>query len=129
MTLTELLTELGKARAAANKTYVEYKKEQEIVDVLRDELLVMLKETGLKSAKNDEFTVSISQTPRVVIVNESALIEWLKETPDIESDVYIGVKRSAFDTLAKTMLKSTGELANGTEVAVTEALNIRSNKK
>lgn len=126
--LTETLTNLGVARKIAAETYKQYKAEKEVEDALRDQLMAALKEVGLKSAKNDKFIVSISKTPRVVITNEQAAMDWLKNTPDVESDFYIGIKKTEFSTLAKAMLKDTGELADGTEVQITETLSIRSNK-
>ncbi len=128
MNLSELLDKLGTARKEAADTYKFYKEQKQVEDDLRSELLITLREIGLKSAKNKDFTVSIAETPTIVIRDEHAVMEWLQNTPNVESDFYIGIKKTEFNTLAKQMLKETGELANGTEVEFREALSIRASK-
>lgn len=129
MTVSELLNELGKVKANANDCYSAYKELKNTEDLLKQQLMFQLKETGLKSAKGEAYTASITETPGVVIKDEAAVVEWLQNTPNVEADFYIGVKKPEFNTLAKQMLKETGELANGTEVEVRESLAIRANKK
>lgn len=129
MTVAELLERLGENKALAAETYKAYKELKEAEQSLKADLTFLLKDSGLKSAKGEAFTASITETPTVVIRDEPALMEWLKNTPDVESDFYIGVKKVEFGTLAKQMLKQTGELADGTEVEVRESLAIRANRK
>lgn len=127
--IAEILEELGKTRRMANDLYIRYKQLKQIEEEYRAELLIQLHDVGLKSVKGSDFSASIAETPRVVITNETATIEWLKNKPDIEYDFYIGIKNSEFQSLAKQMLKDTGELADGTEVQYTESLAIKNNKK
>ena len=129
MTLSELLQKLGENKQESAKYYGKYKELKEQEDALKFELTDMLHEMGLKTAKGDLFTASIAEKPTIVIKNEKEVVEWLKNTPNIESDFYIGLKANEFKKMATVMLKDTGELANGTEVIVNESLSIRSNKK
>lgn len=127
--LSDLVAALGNAREAASGAYMAYKEIKGIEDQLRYELELMLHEQGLKTVKGQDFTASISETPRILIKNEQAVIDWLKEAPNIETDRYIGLKATDFQTLAKSILKGTGEVIPGTEVEVRESLAIKSNKK
>jgi hypothetical protein len=129
MSLSELVAALGESRAASTNAYEAYKEKKGIEDQLRYELELKLKEQGLKSAKGTDFQATITETPRIVIKNETSVIEWLRNTPDVEPDRYIGVKTTEFQTLAKSMLKGTGEVIPGTEVEVRESLAIRANKQ
>ena len=129
MTVAELLNELGALKQVSNALYESYKECKAKEEPLKAELFAKLKDTGLKSAKGDNYTASITETPTVVITHESEVMEWLRNTPDVEEDFYIGIKKPEFNTLAKQMLKETGELANGTELEVRESLAVRANKK
>lgn len=129
LSLSELVAALGQARAASTNAYEGYKEQKAIEDQLRYELEAKLHTDGLKSAKGADFTASITEKPTVVIKNEPAIIEWLKSTPDIESDQYIGLKTTEFKSLAQSLLKGTGEVIPGTEVEIRESLAIRSNTK
>lgn len=129
MNVAELLEKLGAIKRDANNTYSLYKGFKEKEDELKAELLAQLKDSGLKSAKGNDFTASISETPTVVIKHEPSVLEWLRNAPDVEADVYIGVKGREFGTLTKQMLKETGEIPDGTEVEIRESLSIRSNTK
>lgn len=129
MKVSDLLKKLGENKQASSELYKSYKELKEQEEQLKYDLIVMLRDSGLKSAKGEAFTASIMETPSVVIKDESAVLEWLRNTPDVETDFYIGVKKPEFNTLAKQMLKETGELAHGTELEVRETLAIRANKK
>lgn len=129
MNVAELLEELGEVKFIANEFYKGYKEFKYKEDELKIELMLKLKDSGLKSAKGQAFTASITETPTVVIKHEQDVLEWLRNTPNVEADFYIGVKKPEFNTLAKQMLKETGEVANGTEVEVRESLAIRKNKE
>jgi hypothetical protein len=129
MSLSELVAALGEARAASTGRYEAYKESKGLEDQLRYELELKLKETGLKSVKGADYNAVITETPRIVVKHEQSVIDWLKNTPDVESDRYIGLKTTEFQSLAKSMLKGTGEVIPGTEVEVRESLAIRSNTK
>lgn len=129
MSLSDLVAALGKARVASTNAYEAYKEQKTIEDQLRYELEAKLRSDGLKSAKGADFTASITEKPTVVIKNEAAIVEWLKNTPDVESDQYIGLKTTEFKSLAQSMFKGTGELIPGTDVEVKESLAIRANAK
>lgn len=127
--LPYLIEALGHARAATTSCYEAYKEVKAIEDQVRYELELKLRETGLRSAKGATFTASISEKPSIVINNESAAIEWVKNFPDLEADFYIGLKTTEFKNLASSLLKGTGEIPDGCSVEVKESLSIRNNKK
>jgi hypothetical protein len=129
MSLSELVTALGEARTASSNAYEAYKELKGGEDQLRYELELKLKETGLKSVKGADYNAVITETPRIVVKHEQSVIDWLRNTPDVEPDRYIGLKATEFQSLAKSMLKGTGEVIPGTEVEVRESLAIRANKK
>lgn len=128
MTIAELLKELGENKKQSNEVYKTYKALRADEDLLKTELMVQLRDAGLKTAKGQDFTASIAEKPTIIVKHEQSVLEWLKNTPDIESDLYIGVKAQAFNTLATAMLKNTGELIDGTELETRESLSIRRNK-
>lgn len=127
--ISELIEKLGKAKDAANAVYVDYKKLKTAEEDLKAQLFSQLSETGLKSAKGELYAVSIASKPTVVIQHEQSVIEWLQETPDVETDQYIGLKKREFESLAKAMLKNTGEMIPGTAIEVRESLSVKANKK
>jgi hypothetical protein len=129
LTVSQLIELVGEFKDNANHLYKQYKALKDEEDLLKSQLFTALKGTGLKSAKGETYTASIAETPSVVIQDEAALLEWLQNTPNVESDFYIGVKKPEFNTLAKQMLKETGEMANGTEIQIRESISIRANKK
>lgn len=127
--LSDLVAALGDARAKASAAYDTYKTLKAIEDDIRESLYAELQSSGLRSAKGDDFTASIAQKPTVVIKDEQAAMDWLKEAPDVETDVYIGLKATEFQSLAKSVLKGTGEIIPGTEIQIRESLAIKSNTK
>lgn len=129
MTVAEILDKLGQTKQAGNELYVKYKQFKQEEDLLKSELLSKLRDDGLKSIKGQGYTASISETPTIVIKNEAEVMEWLRNTPDVEEDFYIGVKKPEFNTLAKQMLKETGEVAFGAELEVRESLTVKANKQ
>lgn len=129
MTLSELLQELGETKTEANAYYTAYKNMKGKEEELKTLLMAKLDEAGLKSAKGDKYSVSKVTKHDVVVTHEQSVLDWLKESPDVEEDAYIGLKTTQFKTLARQMLKDTGELAPGTETTISEVLTIKENKK
>lgn len=129
MQLSFLLEALGIARQEASAKYIEYKELKTKEDVLRSQLMEELESTGLKSVKGSDFSAHITEKPMITIHSEQAVIEWLRNAPDIESDIYIGIKPTQFQTLAKSLLKGTGEMIDGTQLVTSTSLSIKSNKK
>lgn len=129
MTISELIEQLGVNKTLANETYTAYKKLKDAEEALKMQLHSKLLETGLKSAKGDKYTASITEKPSIVINHEQSILDWLKESPDVEVDAYIGLKATPFKSLAMQVLKETGEVIPGTELQTTESLSIRANKK
>lgn len=129
MNVSELIEEIGTKRNELNKMYSEYKKGMIELSELKQELQQSLIASGLQSAKSKNYGVAIVPKPKINVVSESAVKEWLENTPDIESDQYIGLKLTPFKQLATIWFKDTGEMIDGVEYATDEAITIRSNKK
>lgn len=129
MNVNELLDLIGNERQRLNKMYAEYKDGMVKLAELKMQLLDTLNQAGLKSAKNDHFGVSIVQKPKLDVVSEQAVKEWLENAPNVEADAYIGLKLTPFKQLATTWFKDTGEMIDGVEYSSEESLTIRNNKK
>jgi hypothetical protein len=129
MELKDLINHYGTLKNETNKLYADYKNLQMKLQQAKRVLENKLNEIGLKSAKSQNFGVSIATKPNITIQHEQSVLEWLKTTPNIETDVYIGLKTTAFKGLALQVLKETGEIIPGTELNQVESLTIRNNKK
>lgn len=126
-TIADLIERLGEVKAKRAGLYKEYKGLEEDENALRHELQDLLVSTGLKSAKGSRYSASLTEKPQIVINSETEVLDWLDNTPNIEKDFYVGLKKTEFKTLASTMLKETGEVIPGTDVLIQETLSIRAN--
>lgn len=125
--LSKLVSQLGEARQTSSIAYEAYKKLKEEEDGLRAALYAELTLMNIRSAKGDDFTASIVAKPTVVVKDEKTVIKWLRDDPKVNEELYIGLKPTMFQTLAKSILSSSGEVIEGTELVVKENLSIRSN--
>lgn len=123
------MSELGRLKAESESAYEDYKIKKLEYDSTRHQLMEALLATGLKSAKTDDFTASIVAKPNIIVTHEQSVIDWLKKNPDVESDMYIGLKQSSFKPLAKQWFTKTGEVIDGTEVQTDEYLSLKDNRK
>lgn len=128
MKISNLVDEIGTINRQAADLYKQYKVLKESEDKLRQELMIELSESGLKSAKTDRFIASTSTRHDFLVENEHTVREWLTEQPDVEEDFYIGLKLTPFKTLAKEVLKKSGEIIPGTELTSKETITIKGNK-
>lgn len=126
-TLSELVKRLGIARTRTQDAYESYCILRDSEGMLRRALQAELEASGLRSAKGLNYTASIVEKPTIVVRHEQSVIEWLRTTSDIKYEQYVGLRSQAFQTLAKSLLKGTGELVPGTEMQMHETLSIRSN--
>lgn len=127
--LPQLMKELSQARHKTQDAYKAYKDAKVFEDVARASLEAELRAEGLRSAKNDDYIVSIVSRPQVHITDERAAIRWIEENPSLEADLYIGLKKTAFDGLVRLALKTDGELVPGTEIDNNEYLSIKEVKE
>jgi len=127
--MKKLMEELGKLRLETESAYETYRIKKMELDSLKTQLIEELEKIGLKSAKTDKITASIVQKPSIMVTHEESVIDWLQNNPDIEPDLYIGLKKSSFDPLAKQWFAKTGEVIPGTETQVSEYLSIKTNKE
>lgn len=125
MTIPELMQQLGAARRYSQDAYEAYKMIKQAEDAARAELETKLRAEGLRSAKNEDYVVSITSKPLIRITDEGAAIDWVRHQPNLEPDLYIGLKKTAFDGLAKMALKTDGELVPGVEFENNEYLTIK----
>lgn len=127
--ITILLDRLGRQRKLTQKAYDEYKAVKELEDITRDDLSNELHAIGLTSAKTKDFTATLAQRVNIEVMHEPSVIDWIKHQPNLEADLYIGLKKSAFDPIAKVLLKNTGELIPGTATIIKEYVSLRDNRK
>lgn len=127
--VSTLVDRLGALGQQSKELYEKYKGIEEQKVEVRQQLQELLAAVGLQSAKTTDFTASVASKPTVLVTNEQSVIDWLKQTPDVETDQYIGLKRTEFKSLATTILKQTGEVIPGTEVLLQNTLSIRKNKE
>lgn len=125
--IAELIEQLGLNKKLASEAYKGYKKLKEAEEGLKAELLMKMAESGAKSFKGDKYGASITHKADIEIIHEQSVIEWLQNTPNVEADAYIGLKRTEFKNLARDMLKNTGELAPGTETVYKDFVTIKEN--
>jgi hypothetical protein len=125
--INKLVNKLGELGKQSQYYYEEYKKTEEKKQELRKVLMDTLQAAGLRSAKTDTFTASMSARPSIQVSHEQSVLEWLREAPDIEADAYIGLKKAEFKSLAMTLLKQTGEVIPGTELITNESISVRKN--
>lgn len=128
MKVNDLIELIGSKRQHLNAMYSEYKDGMVELAELKQQLHEQLIESGLKSAKTDNYGVSIVQKPKIDVRSEQAVKEWLENAPNVESDAYIGLKLTPFKKLATTWFKDTGEMIDGVEYSSEESLTIKSNK-
>jgi len=127
--LADIVRSLGLARKTTQSAYKDYQFYKHLEDALREELETLLYVMDLRSAKGEDYTASIAEKPTVVVRDEAAIVDWLQNTPDVEYDQYVGLKRAEFRSLADSMLKNTGEQIPGTEVEVRKSLRITANRR
>lgn len=128
LTLPKILEQVGKMTAKRREAYGQYQLLKEQEDGWRNRLIEELQKIGLRSAKTADFTASMVSKPNISIQHEQSVIDWLKNAPNIETDQYIGLKKTEFKSLAMNLLKDTGEVVPGTELVNTEYLSIKANK-
>ena len=123
-----LIDQYGRQKAEANKMYADYKNFLVEVEHTRKLLQAELESSGLRSAKSKDYSVSTVTRPVIEITNEQQAINWLKDMPNIEYDLYIGLKTTSFKKLALELLKQTGEVIEGTEYSTNESITVKDNK-
>ena len=123
--ITTLIDQIGDLNNEANEHFVAYKDIKERLDVLKMQLSATLNEVGLKSAKTNRYNASIVFKSDILLEDEHTVMDWLKNTPDVEYDTYIGIRKPEFKTLAREWFKGTGEIIPGTATKQTESLSIR----
>lgn len=129
MELNTLLDKLSATQAQYNKARETADRILQDVNALKEEVHIKLNELGLRSARNEDYTVTIASRRNYVITNEQDVINWLKEQPNLELDMYIGVKKKELDVLNKHLEKTTGEIPTGVEPLSKEYISLRKAKK
>jgi len=128
MEIKDLLTELSRSKhnyQQADRIAKECKAEY---DAAKQMVADGLAKLGLKSAKNDDLTVSIVSKPSFKVLDQDALIHWLEDEPGIDARAYIRVDARGVEALAKQALKENGELIPGGEFMSSEYLTVKEAK-
>ena len=92
-------------------------------DMLTERIMVGLKQSGFKSVKTDEATISIQTTKTLRIVNESALIKDLKKKK-LNDYVKEQIDKTLWMPFSRQAIKEGVKLA-GTEINETEFISVR----
>lgn len=129
MDISGLIAHLGLNKKLQAEAYKSYKQLKEAEEGLKLELTNKLQEAGLKSAKGEKYSAIITARSDIVITHEQSVIDWLKESPNIEEDAYMGLRLANFKVLANQVLKQTGEVIPGTDRVTKESLSIKENKE
>lgn len=127
MEIKQLLELLAWQKQSYEECKQEYDEAKEKLDITKQLLMDKLAEIGLKSAKNDELTVSIVSKPYFKVLDQTAAMDWLKDEPEVDERVYIKtiVDSKALEGLAKEVLKKTGEIIPGSEFVSSEYMSVR----
>ena len=128
LTIPQLISLVGQSTVQNRALYGQYKESKEQEDQARALLQSKLQEEGMLSAKTENYVVSIAKKTDVNVIDDKAAIAWMRERK-LDLNYYVGLKKTEFKTMARAMLKETGEVAGGTEVVEIESLSIRENKK
>lgn len=126
--MEELLQALKEAQSAQKSMAEAKKSTDQVVADIKEEITAKLNEMGLKSAKTDTGSVAIVSKPKLAVTNEAQVIQWLKETPDIEEDVYFSLNKRALEPLLKSWFENTGEIVDGVETQTSEYLSFKASK-
>jgi len=126
--IAKLIEAIGELKSAQSETYKAYKEMQNAETELKTQLLDELHRIGLKSAKGEKYSAAVSSKMDIAVTHEQSVIDWLNNTPNVESDAYIGLKLTNFKPLALKVLKETGEIIPGTITVSKESLSIRESK-
>ena len=127
MNLTDIMADLLVAKHNSQSAYEVYKACKETENSLREELMETLNENQLKSAKDASTgtTATIATKIGIDIKDEKKVIDWIKNQPTLDADLYIGLIKSRFEGIAKTWLQQSGELVPGTELQEIEYLTVK----
>jgi hypothetical protein len=126
MSVSELINEIGVKKRMSNDLYAQYKDYKDEETTLKNVLGDKLHTLGLRSAKGLDYTASIAESPTLIIQDEAKVIAWIKDKLPGEADYYIGIKKTEFNSLAKTVAKE-DKTIDGTELVVNQSLSIRKN--
>jgi len=128
LTIPQLISLVGQSAVQNRNLYKQYNESKGQEAQARALLKTKLQEEGMLSAKTEQYAVSITKKPDVNVVDDKAAIAWMRERK-LDLNYYVGLKKTEFKTMARAMLKETGEVAGGTEVVEIESLSITENTK
>lgn len=132
--LAELIKQERACKAQKDVFYGKYKelatKQAELLQEIKSELI----RAGTKKYEtlDDKYLVTIKDNaPTFDILDEKATIGWLKRQENVDVDMMVGIRKDMFTPYARTILKSTGEVIDGTRINVSQTVLIkeRENKK
>lgn len=127
MNLSELMADLLVAKHNTKSAYEVYKACKDVENALREELMQLLNDNKLKSAKDASSgaVATIATKLAIEIKDEEKVIEWIKQQPTLDPKTYIGLIKTKFDGIARTWLQQSGELVPGTELQENDYLSVK----
>lgn len=129
MDLQTKILRLGALRDLYSEAYDKYQELKAEYDMTRFLITQEMGQQGIKSLESGPFLTVRTVKPDLKLTDEAALLNWLQEQPNLETDMYIGLKWTNFKPVAKTLLKKDGEIPPGTELTMTESVTLKLKEK
>lgn len=123
--LHDLLAQLADARSDYYRASDQAKQAKEKFDEAKDAVHMKLNDMKIKSARTDDFTISINSKRTYRVNDDRQVLGWLDKQDGIEQDAYITVNKKAIDGLVRELEKTTGELPDGIDVETSEYISLR----
>lgn len=128
MDISKMIKQLGEVKSEQKLLRQKLDVLKQVEADLKADLQAQLDTLGLKSVKGERYQASMATKSDIVVTHEPSVVEWLKQHPEVEYDAYVHLDKSAFKTLAKQVMKTTGEVIPGSDTVHTQYLSIKENK-
>lgn len=123
--ILELAKKLSEKRSQVDNSEKYLKGLKDERDQLQFDLITALKEAGLKSIKTNEANYSLTTKKDVKVINEAIVMQELMKLGQYDEYVKHKLDTNLFKGYAKSVLDSTGEIIDGTELTETSYISIK----
>lgn len=108
----------------------QYKELAEQIEALKCEIHYELQANkSMRSEPTDKGYYAMRVKTNKQSVDQNAALEYIRNRPDIEADLFLNVNNAMYKELAEQEIKKTGEVLPGIETYETEYITIRKVKK
>lgn len=125
----EQLDNILRMSEEVDRSYELYQMKNKALTEAKKLLEMEMQATEVDSIRVDSVRATIARRKSLVVTDERKLIKWLHNNPELETNVYIGVKRQAIEPIVKAYLAKTDKQVPGTELKTTEYLSIRNTRE